>query len=166
MFSRLICLILLGLLLGTAEPARSEQTRPATPPQSPVLPILTPHLHFGDVGIGASGALNVIIANFGDQPLQGSIAVTGPDFTAFTLPYGNSGTIDPGDSVWIQVVFSPQQPGLQTATLELTGNIDGGPFLSRSPDTAYSNFPTCLADRPLHWTSRRSAVFPALPISR
>ena len=148
MRSQLVRLLILGLILGTAVSAPLAQTRTNDSPTGPVLVIVTPSLDFGVLTVGSTDTLRALIANFGDAPLTGYGSIIGPDLTSFTVHDENEGTINPGDTTYIEVMFSPQSPGPKSASLELIGNMDGGPFLISLAGYGVHGFPDLFRDPP------------------
>lgn len=148
MRSQLVRLLILGLILGTAVSAPLAQTRTNDSPTGPVLVIVTPSLDFGVLTVGSTDTLRALIANFGDAPLTGYGSIIGPDLTSFTVHDENEGTINPGDTTYIEVMFSPQSPGPKSARLELIGNVDGGPFLISLAGYGVHGFPDLFRDPP------------------
>lgn len=83
-------------------------------------------LAFGTVPLGSSGVLTLTIANPGNGPLNVSNITSNsgpfaPDLTSFTVAAGGSQTVN--------ITFTPETIGLQTATLTITHNATGSPRL-------------------------------------
>lgn len=92
---------------------------------------VTPTSHdFGNVTVGNSSTTGVNLANVGEHPLTVQVIVMGPGSSADisvtdapAVPF----TVNPTDSVDLEVTFSPSAAGVASATLEIySDDIDEG----------------------------------------
>jgi hypothetical protein len=80
---------------------------------------------FGNVVVDSSSSVDVTVTNVGDAPASVTGAsVGGADADAFSVDDGALPTdLDPGDSVVLEVTFSPTEDGAQNATLTVSADV-------------------------------------------
>jgi len=99
----------------------------------PELDVSTIAIDFGEVAPGASSpARAVTLSNIGEQDLTiNGIVVSGPAAADFSLPAVNnscgSATLAAGQSCGFELVFTPQQSGVRSASVEIRSSNPGGP---------------------------------------
>jgi uncharacterized repeat protein (TIGR01451 family) len=119
-----------GDLSGTLTIKSNAPTSPDTVALSgtgiaPAITVTPGTLKFGSVLVGAtSAAQNVTVGNAGDSPLTVKSAVTSGPFAVSDDACSGSGTIAPGGTCQISVVFSPSDSGSASGTLTISS--DGG----------------------------------------
>ena len=93
-------------------------------------------ISFGPVIIGSSSpAKTIIIRNDGTEDLViGNITLTGTDASKFAIQNNNcsGNTVAVSESCTFQVVFSPTEAGVKTATVSITYNADNSVSVSLS----------------------------------
>ncbi len=85
---------------------------------------------FGNVPVGESGTVTLMIANDGNSELNvTSMTVTGGPENVFRLGSGRSApfTVAPGEVETVDVVFVPRAAGVVTATLQILSNASNTP---------------------------------------
>ena len=104
---------------------------------------LTPtSLSFGQTATGTSSqAMNVAAQNTGGAPLTlGASTIAGADPNDFSVANGNTctGTLAPGATCTVPVVFNPVQTGGRSAQLGIAASAQGSPFLVALTGSAVS----------------------------
>jgi hypothetical protein len=88
-------------------------------------------LDFGNVDVGMSITLKVMVKNTGDAALRfDTIAVMGANASVFAIVSNSStcsGPLDPGKSCVIAVQFTPTAAGSAVASLSMSDNASGSP---------------------------------------
>lgn len=86
-------------------------------------------LTFGPQTIGlASGPLGVQVTNVGTGPVTlGALSVGGPDAARFAAATTCTGSLSPGASCSVSVVFTPSAAGPASATVTLASNASNAP---------------------------------------
>ncbi|MEM9116235.1 MAG: choice-of-anchor D domain-containing protein, partial [Myxococcota bacterium] len=83
-------------------------------------------LEFGRTAVDGASRRDLLLSNLGFQDLSFELTIVGPDASVFSVDRDLGTTIDPGTSVFIRVVFEPEQPGAHQATLILRTNERDG----------------------------------------
>jgi subtilisin family serine protease len=85
----------------------------------PRIAVSPPALNFGEVYIGLTRPLDVVVSNPGSDVLDVSaISIDNSEFSTDTTPF----TLQPGMSKTLAVVFSPVNPAVSTGALTFTSN--------------------------------------------
>lgn len=95
-------------------------------PSAPMLTVNATSVSFGSVPISTTSTQSLTLASIGSQPVTiSTISVTGADFsiTGVTLP----ATLNPGQSVVVNLAFAPSVSGSETGQLTITSNSAANP---------------------------------------
>ena len=112
--------------------------------QQPLINLSPNSISFGNVTVGASKNQNITISNTGTTDLTiNDLSITGTDRSMFL----NSGitipaTITEGDSVNLNMKFTPSSIGNKDATLQITHNASGSPTSVTLTGTGLASAPT------------------------
>lgn len=99
----------------------------------PLISVSPPAVTFGDVQIGMTRPLQVIISNTGTDVLTiDSMAVDGPANEVFRLGPASAPpvSIQPGSAVSVQVVYAPELEGPVMGTLQIESNASNTPSVT------------------------------------
>jgi uncharacterized protein (TIGR03437 family) len=91
---------------------------------SPTLSLSASSLAFGNVTVGQTKDLPVVVSNTGSALLSGTAALTG---TGFNLVGGTAISVQPGASQALTVRFAPGSAGAVAGTLKITSNDASSP---------------------------------------
>ena len=118
---------------GVAHREDTVQIAPPSPPPPPVASVSPSSLDFGHEVVGAtSSAQSVTLSNTGDGPLTltaGGATLGGSDPSEFAVLADGcrGGTLAPGASCAVDVVFQPTTVGGRSATLSFQNNAPDSP---------------------------------------
>ena len=95
----------------------------------PAAVLLPGAVSFGDEGIGfTSPARTLTLSNTGSSRLDiTGIAISGPQRTNFAQTHTCGATLASGAKCSFSITFSPQSPGLQNASIQITDNAFNSP---------------------------------------
>ncbi len=126
-----------ALLIATGAPGQPIVTVPVACRAGPVFDVQPKGLHFVGAKKGETRMLPVVVSNLGSAPLGlGKPVVDGAEFST---PF-QGGSVPPGGSVLIPVLFAPTADGNPLGTLHITPAVPASPLadlpLSGSVGTA------------------------------
>lgn len=145
---------LLILCLGASACGGSSPTAPTPvpPPAATRIISLSGPLAFGDVAIGTSKTMTLVVSNTGNT----SFAITGANggFADLTLA-SLAGTIPAGGSMSLVFTFAPKAVGARAATFTLAGDFTSGTSATTISGNAIAGAPPSAAGT---WTGRANAT--------